>query len=289
MKKNLLYISLLFSCTMLKAQVPNPGFEYFNQDFSVSNWGNVYLFNGTDSIVLDGYSFYTPTSDAHSGQTAIELHNAMNFTTGDVVVGAISADTDSVFSAWSMFENVPLQTAPDHLGFYYKYFPVGSDTAMATLAVYDINGNLLGDVHIVISGVTSTYTYASAPINYISVGFPATAFINFSNSIYGAPANFGTRFLIDDVEINPVTAVDEKAKGDDAMQLFPNPAKDHLTVMRNTKDFSFYIYNVEGQPILIGLGSGGTVTIPVGNLSPGIYIMKTSDGKGVERRTFVVE
>lgn len=288
MKKILIYICLLFLTLTVKAQVPNPGFEYLNPDFTVSNWGNMYAWGINDSIMFDGYGLYGPSPDAHTGQNAMELRNAMNFTTNEVMVGAVTADTDSVYASWGgVFELFPVTTVPDHLGFYYKYIPVGNDMAMATLAVYDANGVMIGDVNMVLPPA-GTYTYAAQPVNYSSPGVPASAFLNFSNAIPGSPANFGTRLVIDDIEINPATAVGENVKSKDELQLFPNPAKTDITIAHRNTKFDFYIYNVHLQPMEIGTATGNT-TIPVGSLSPGVYIMQTSDENGVHHASFVVE
>jgi hypothetical protein len=104
---------LYFSVT---AQIPNSGFEQLNADGTVRNWGGVYLLpmyidssgnSFVDSIVFDNY-FYFHTNDAHWGNSAIEMRNAWDYTTNQGMAGGVSADTDTVYSAWGSFETFPI-------------------------------------------------------------------------------------------------------------------------------------------------------------------------------------
>jgi len=111
--KLLLLITFAFSTFKVQAQIiPNNSFEILNPDNTLSNWGNVYITSVwldslgnsfTDSVVIDN-QYYAPTSDAHSGSTALELRNAWNFTTGTGIAGAVASDVGFSFQFMGVIE-----------------------------------------------------------------------------------------------------------------------------------------------------------------------------------------
>lgn len=286
--KKITFIFLMCT-TGLFAQIPNAGFENLNSDNTTCNWGNVYMWSGNDSIVWDNNWFYASTTDAHSGQRAIELSNAYNYTTGNIVPGAIVADTDSVYMAWGGFEIIPVTHAPLDFGFYCKFIPQGNDLAFASLELFDSMMTNVGSAYIVVGGMVPVYTYFSAPVNYAispNPQIPAFACIKFSNCIPGGQASFGTRLLIDDVTFGTTASINESA--DAEFSLYPNPATDVLNVNAKMERFHIYIYNASGQVIQILPGRAPSFQFPLHDLPPGIYTAEVSDGSTAARKKFIV-
>lgn len=72
--------------------------------------------------------------------------------------------------------------------------------------------------------------------------------------------------------------------------LFPNPAKDILTVnlSNNNNEIYYSIYNVIGGKITEGIVSDNLSVIDVSNYSNGMYFLKLSDGKSETTKKFLV-
>ncbi|MBK6988970.1 MAG: hypothetical protein IPH33_12505 [Bacteroidetes bacterium] len=85
-----------------KAQIPNGDFEALLYDGTLSNWGNITLFaviidsagnTIQDSLIFDG-PFCGVTTDAHSGNYALEMRNMFNLqTNNDQWVRSVDEDS----------------------------------------------------------------------------------------------------------------------------------------------------------------------------------------------------
>jgi hypothetical protein len=265
-------------------------FENLNNDGTVSNWGNMYLFpmwidtDGTsyvDSIVFDNYWFYIPTTDALLGNTAMELSNAWDFTTNQGIAGSMTADTDSVFSSWSSFEVFPIQSQPFNFSFFYKYFPVNNDTGVATLQLFDSSMNQVGEAVIFISGTVSNYTLATTPVTYSAPEMPAFAYINFRTAVYGSQASFGTRLLIDGVMFNYVTIGIRDPYLKDAIKIYPNPFTDEISVndytLAENEKRVIEVFDVYGRTVYSGYMFAEEATLETNTWQSGIYFVRMKD------------
>ncbi|MBK7431217.1 MAG: hypothetical protein IPI62_09885 [Bacteroidetes bacterium] len=104
----LIILSMFLKNVETKAQIPNGDFEALLYDGTLSNWGNITLFaviidsagnTIQDSLIFDG-PFCGVTTDAHSGNYALEMRNMFNYTTNETINGWASVDEDSTYSAW---------------------------------------------------------------------------------------------------------------------------------------------------------------------------------------------
>lgn len=278
-------IAFLLKVSLLYAQIPNNGFEQFNSDGTLRNWGNVYLLpmyvdsagnSYVDSIVFDNYLFF-PTSDAHWGSTAMEMRNAWDFTTGQAIVGAVTADNDSSFAAWGAFEtiSIPPQSQPFNFSFFYKYFPVNNDTAQAIVQVFDSSMNQLGEAEIFITSTATNYTLATAPIIYSVPGTVAFAFIHFRTAAYGSQASFGTRFLVDDVMFNYVTGINSN-EATKKTEVYPNPFTDelHINFPGDAKEAGLKVFDVMGKEVYTQSVEVFQTKIETAAWQTGIYFAK---------------
>ncbi|MEO8146354.1 MAG: T9SS type A sorting domain-containing protein [Bacteroidia bacterium] len=294
-------IALSLNVITAKAQIPNCGFENLNADNTISNWGNIYLFaiiidsNGVshpDSIVFDN-QFYAPTNDSHSGSWAMEMRNAYDFTANEGIAGSVSADTDSVFMGWSSFQMIEVQSPPTNMSFYYKYFPVNNDSAVARLLVLDSWANQIGEAIIVVSGTVSNYTSATTPVVYSAPGVAAYVVMNFNNFYTSMPGvnqpGLGTRFLVDDLSINWTTGINEVSTNDGMFNIYPNPASNQLNIKTNyNKEIHYNIYNMYGQLVLQSNLQPSDAIIPLDKLINGPYNIELITGNKSERHSFVV-
>jgi hypothetical protein len=299
MRKRLCVALLVLAGFTLKAQVPNSGFEILNSNNNTAFWGEAHLITiwldssgaHTDSILYDdpGGRLYFPTTDAYQGMYALELRNAFNYTTGSPMVGnaKLSADSNDYSAFGGNF--VAVVQHPLDLSFYYKFFPAGPDTATATISVYDSMGVEIGNRTIEITDMANSYTYVSEHINYFLPGVAAYISMEFYNAKQGSPVTFGTRFQIDEVNLNMVGLKEKNGPGEELI-CYPMPVTDVLRVRSNglSGHLQGHIADMLGN-IVLQLDENYTYSaaVDVTSLAPGVYIIEVQSPEGLIKKKFV--
>jgi Secretion system C-terminal sorting domain len=287
--KKYLKLTLLTSIFGMKAfaQIPNAGFECINASNIVCNWGTGFVFTAslgndgmlhTDSIVFDNMRFDLPSLDAHTGNQAIEISNAWNYTQNVALAGRILASTDSSFSSYATF--VPITYNPQYFSFYYKYLPVGGDSAIASLKVYDTASNEIGAGTIIMSSAATNYTLAQTNVVYTSSDVAAFVVMSFRTAVN--QINMGTRLLVDDVSFQNLLATQNLTK-ENSFSFYPNPAVDIIT-LNNTQNTKVEIVNELGSVVL---QQNKAASIDISQLSKGFYYLKVYAGDKIEIKKFL--
>lgn len=221
-------IALAFTSLSSNAQILNPGFEDLRSDGGVAKWGSIFLqqFPSPCGGYIFDSALYFSSTDAHSGARALELRNAK---CGDEHFAGnvhLMTNDEAYFDLGAAYSGV----SPKTFSFYYKFLPVGNDTAAITLQIQNENEEVIATTSVQITERASTYTLATMPIDYIGSGVVSRVMITIANSNGTSPANFGTRFLVDDIaltgEANAVTVQIESGR---SIRCFPNPATSAVT------------------------------------------------------------
>lgn len=296
MKKNYFILMLLLVvapfCT--QAQVVNGDFENVKPNFLPSNWGMTFLqqfgFDENGNPVGDQISFtwcfpsmVYASMEAKTGQYAMEISNAFNWTTETVIPGVatIFADSNEDSPGWN--PGIPVEPGASVilLGFDYKFMPVGDDIAEAKLQVVDENGNELGSTSLDISGVHNTYEYVYAPINVTQAGTPAFMYISFNMAKEGSTPSFGTRLIVDNVIVNFSSLVvnDNDNKG---VKVYPTLVDNEINVVPNgfADTVSYKVINSEGRVIkqnTVTQDSTYEYKMNLSDLNPGVYFLNIQD------------
>jgi hypothetical protein len=289
-------VDVLSLCTgTVQAQIPNPGFEKLDSEGHVTNWGKMYLFiieveidsNGevhyhSDSILYDT-GFYFPTSDAHSGERAMEMRNAYNVTRGIGIAGSvIMSANDSVYDGFS--SPVTIHEQPISFNFYYKYFPVNNDSAIASMTLFDAEGNTIGEATTLLYDTTDTYTLASVPVVYTRDAQVASASMYFSTSNYNPMPSYGTRLIVDDVFLTSSTGFNgPKAVN---INLYPNPASHSFHIGGDGELRSVMIRNLLGKEVL-NMQSNSS-HIDCSSLAEGLYMVTVQTAEGIGSAKLVI-
>lgn len=277
-----------------KAQIPNSGFETLNPENNISQWSKTFLtviiIDSTgeshgDSIVFDSpnHALYLPTTDAHSGQYALEMRNAFNFTSNTGIAGGAILSAEESYSIG--FE-VPVPCTPilpESFSFYYKYFPLATDSAQAVVNLFDVDGIQVGEALVTLGGTVSNYTFVSTPIVYSDLRPVESISISFATSSYGNQPTFGTRFLVDDVSFDGSLGLDEL---ENSLSVFPNPANSSFEIDGLTGNESVGISDLNGR--VIELNSDENHPINCSTWSNGIYLLKVSNANGTSVKKFLV-
>jgi hypothetical protein len=80
--------------------------------------------------------------------------------------------------------------------------------------------------------------------------------------------------------VNPLSSVNE-VSNDLVVEVYPNPASDNVTVMYNAVNgnATLEIYDMTGKVVGTEIISKATTVVDLKKLSPGIYLIRISDGK----------
>ncbi|MBK8585785.1 MAG: T9SS type A sorting domain-containing protein [Bacteroidetes bacterium] len=294
----LIILSMFLKNVETKAQIPNGDFEALLYDGTLSNWGNITLFaviidsagnTIQDSLIFDG-PFCGVTTDAHSGNYALEMRNMFNYTANETINGWASVDEDSTYSAWGSLEFIYTAIQPQEFNFYYKFNSVNGDSGIARLAFYDAVGNIIGEANSIFSSTNTSYSYISIPIYYTSMDPVAYYSLNFSTyyslADYPTGPNFGTRLTIDDITFSGTTGI---AGMEDITEpiLFPNPCTDFISV-KNIERTLFKIYNLNGEVIQLGEIDAESKIVLKQQFAKGIYSLELNQGGKLQRKNFVI-
>ena len=172
-------------------------------------------------------------NDAHSGNFALRIETVeISFfgedpdTIGYITTGSVGDDgIDGGF---------PYTGQPDKLTGYYKYTPVGNDTAVINVIFSKYNSGT-GETdelfdHLIHLPPTSSYTKFELPIQLLEM--PDTANVTIGSSNYAEEENFkgiGSVLLIDDIQFEIIGGTNTPLFVEE-MLLYPNPADDYTTL-----------------------------------------------------------
>lgn len=294
-----LTLTLLSAALLANAQITNGGFEDLNSNAMPQYWqGDIHLLvitidsNGVqhmDSIVYDGGTDYALSTDAHSGQYAMELRNGYNYTQESALIGRVHANSDTTNYQGFPMVSVPIAQRPLSIAFWAKYAPLADDSAEVTVNVLDEAENTIGTGLLAFGGAIPQYTAFEVPIVYTSEDVAAFIQLTFANATYGGTASLGTRLLIDDVSMTVAPdGVGEQALSAPLLNIFPVPADAHCTVRPadGSKVLAVSVLGADGRvissPVLMG------DVLDTGSLSAGSYLLSVRTTTGVSKVRLVV-
>jgi hypothetical protein len=306
MKKNyFMLLILLIVPFCIQSQVVNGNFEAVKPNFLPSNWGMDFF----QEIVIDAqtgevsgdqiqYTWCIPSMvyasmEAKTGQYAMEISNAYNWTTDQVIPGMATLFNNPEQDSPGWNPGVPLEPGSSVLllGFDYKFFPAGNDIAQATLEIVDAEGNELGKTSLDIGGTHSIYEYVYSPIAVTHAGTPAFMYISFSMAKPGSVPTFGTRLIVDNVIVNFSSLIGSENL-DKQAKVYPTLVDSELTVIPNgfSETVSYKIINSEGRvvkQITVTQDSAYEYTMDVGDLNAGMYFLNIQDGTKNSTKKFI--
>jgi hypothetical protein len=252
------------------ALIPGGGFETWIMHSSEDavGWNS---FNFASAVFPPPYA--TKTTDAYSGQYAMKittkLINNNQDTLAHVTNGRILSDD---FSG-----GMRVNMNPKKVTGYYKYTPVGFDSALVALRAYgfDNSGNYKNiDNNLIKLPAAGSYTHFEIGLNYTGWPHIDTLGIAFASSnIYDGHqwAKEGSVLIIDSLSIEyyPVgiaeTGIEKQAK------VYPNPASDiiHFDFDKNITGAGINIYDSRGVQVKSTKMNSNAVDIS--DLPTGLY------------------
>jgi len=208
--------SLHFVGTGITQQIVNGDFE---------NWSDVSYEEPDDWSTINAATSDGPkdavvkTTDSHSGSYALRFETIEFF--GDT----INFMTNGSFGDTSIVGGHPFSIVFDTLVGYYKYSPIGLDTAGIAL-IFSRNGNSIGNAFTQLSS-TSSYTKFSVP--FVLPQTPDSLRID----LYSSTSNpsVGSTLFIDNLKLKSIiTSIDQDHPDIQMVKLYPNPANQLLNL-----------------------------------------------------------
>jgi hypothetical protein len=179
------------------------------------------------------------------------------------------------------------------LGGYYKYYPVGLDTAFIDGFTSRYDGGSMTTINIEQGMIpliaASTWTYFEVPINYNSWPFVDTINVSFaSGNISGGYSGLGSALYLDALSLSyfPVSVKEIADAKPLEMSIFPNPANWLVQIsfngsveengeIRITDAYGRIVYKKE----YLGSNPKESLTLDVSALSAGLYFVKIETPK----------
>lgn len=286
MKKIKLYLLalLIINCQLSIINCiaqPNGGFE---------NWSNVLNYETpTNWQTLNFLSAFTPPNpvsafkasgvDKHSGNYALKLKTI--FVNNNPVPGTINDTIGYVFtgkviiSPPSLKLGIPYSGRPEKLDFWAKYIPVGGDKGGVTVILTKSNGtttDTIANGDIILDSTVLSYTLYQINLNYYSAEMPDTVIIGFTSSYKDEIARVGSSLYLDDVAFAGWVGIDEQSINMDKINIYPNPAKDAVTIYAPVEDAdNIEVLDVSGKLMGIYKIQNYQANINLALFAEGIY------------------
>lgn len=293
MKKYYFLLVLMIGATLLSSAqtITNGDFETWTDQgayFEADGWENPNADIATMGQTVVEPSDVSPQSGSYSAYLETKSMGFFNMagalTTGSYVTVP--------FQGSYIKGGVAFTDKPTSLKFYYKCNPVANDNCYVGVNLYK-NGTVVADAVFTNSNVVDTWTEVDLALNYHSQEVPDTMNIIICSSNYVVTGGFmdagkvGSKLWIDNMRLEGQVGVNEV--GVEQFQVYPNPATTNLFVDFPGRNISSIdILSASGQTVKgKEVSSDKDIIVEIGELKPGVYFMKLSDGQQVWMKQFI--
>jgi len=192
----------------------------------------------------------------------------------------------------------PYNQRPVKMSCYYKTILINNDSsAIATfLTKYNTTTNqrdTIASAGKLFYSNVDTWTYLEIPFTYLSTETPDTMGIILSAT--ANPDGFGNEgceLYIDEIEFEIPASIDDNTSKISEFNIFPNPAKDELTVTyTGSPEKSFIrIFDLQGKELFSSVFSTTQKTISLKGIASGAFSIRIENEKEIiYRSTFIKE
>jgi hypothetical protein len=270
---------------------PNGEFENWTMlnGIEPDNWTTLNYVTSTS-----GSPYATKTNDKHSGDWAIQIRNVTSF-----VGETIGYLTNGQFQGFNSIGGLGVDQNPSVVSGYYKYTPIGTDTAQAAMTTYyyDEAGQttVILEQQVVNLPPAADFTYFEVPLLYNSNPMVDTINISFAAGLMENGLTPGSKLLLDDIAIEyyPVS-VSEHEMASTTITVYPNPCSDFIDISDRTGSAivgTFMLFDNLGREVFstdLSVKASATHRINLPDLTEGLYYYKILDqGKEVGGKLFI--
>lgn len=237
------------------------------------------------SLMSASPSTVTKSTDAHSGSYSAQV-KTLNID-GDTIGFLTNGDFDED----GPFGGMHVDANPKKLTGYYKYTPVGPDTAVFALLSYRYDAQsgttITLDSSFVALPPTAGFVQFTASLTYNTWPYADTVGIVFASSNLSGDGSFvgiGSELLVDDLSLEYYPVGVEENESAIKASVYPNPANDqfYIEYAANQGNIQFELYNLIGSKVMsrtINTSSASKEIISTNGLQKGIYLYTLVSGE----------
>jgi hypothetical protein len=283
MNYNLLLVAaLMLLVPRVNAQdtLANSGFESWTNQGTYEDLADWNTLNPLSSALGVITATKTTGADVHTGSYGLKLQSKSVL--GTIRPGVLTTGVINVANS-TIGGGVPVNSRPVYLSGWYKYAPVGIDTAL--ISVVFTKWDAVGDSQIIIgvggfteTGTVSTYTPFSVEIDYRSADVPDTALIIITSGSNLAP-QLNSALIVDDVDFSYTAVGILNRVAIEPISFHPNPAQGFVT-FTNYNAQQLNILSLEGKLVFTTELTAGQSRVDLKGFTKGLYILNAVDAKG---------
>jgi len=277
MKKSVILFLCLFSGSAVFSQIPNSGFE---------NWEN-YTDYGEGEQNCPPNVYQKPVSWVGALPRSCQIKsfsiekNSESYPAGTgsysmVIKSDTINDSNGIassfenFAQWPFPPSFPIHYRPTSLCLYYKFFPQYGDTMVVACRFYK-NGVLIGNPAYTSLNTVSNWTALQIPMEYYTAEVPDSATILMTTFITRPHNN--SRLYVDNISFDTFILAETPSVSSSVPEIYPNPSGDYLNFKGLTGNQSLEVYDISGRCIMhTVLGINNRMDVRV--LSSGLYFIK---------------
>jgi hypothetical protein len=323
MKKRLQFfttIVLLLTIHATKAQLINPGFETWTNDFLVptamnpnsgnatTGWWDYNYFNS--SFLGSSPISVTRCSDTvHSGSYSVRLQTRVYTPTswnyynawGTPFIGHPYNDTLGILfngnanvSNQSYAPGIPFTQKITQFKIYYQYKPNGNDTAVFRVSLVNQRNLVAGGIFKTnVSTGASGWQQATINMTYVNSLTPDSMWVLISSSSLDKNPKAGSILWLDDASVSLPTGVNEILRDNNEIEIFPNPTSGVFTIQSNfvSNEFLFIeVYDILGKKVHDSVENRhSNYIVDISQQPKGIYFVKCYKGDKCITRKIIVQ
>jgi hypothetical protein len=230
-----LFVASLMISALIRAQVPNAGFESWTAG-NPDGWA-------CSNVPAAGLINIFQSTDSHTGNYACR-GNVVDFygtPMGPVIQSGPAARGFAVSQQYHSLE------------LYYKFAPLGGDRFAVNAALLK-NGNPIAQAIAALPATVDAYTHLTVPFNYTTTDTPDTCIIQISinGPTTGTDLHVGSVMYVDDLLLSLSTGTGPALAATSRGKPFPDPAVDiiHIPVPSDDQGpYSIIISDLQGRVI----------------------------------------
>jgi len=297
-----IFMSLSF---IINAQIPNNGFEIWENYPDPENPDNVY--QKPDQWV--GLLPNSPSTYSFSIEKNMDSYPAGTGQYSMIIKPDIANGVDGVATSYDIMSDdicgeylppaFPINYRPTSLFLYYKYLPEDGDSMRVACNFYK-NRVIIGGFDYNSPQMVSDWTLLEVPITFNTSDIPDSATIILT-TFYNAQHN-GSRLYVDNLNFDTqITSVKESIGSDQPnsfalLQNYPNPFNSTTTIkysVYNTSIVTLKLYNVSGKEVATLLNDkrmpgNYTIELNTTNLPSGVYYYQIFSGSFKDTKKLIL-
>lgn len=262
---------------------PNGGFESWKEviieepdDWTTLNFAG---------IVNQNYSA-SKSIDAYDGSYAIKVQNVAVF---EDTIGLI---TNGLLNENGPYGGMAVDNTPDKITGYYKYIPVGTDTAYAAAILFKFDGTKSNIVDMVSVPLFASNSYQKfeLALSYDKFDADTLDLIFSSGPLFfdNTSANPGSALYLDNLSITYKTnGLIDRSEPD--ISIYPNPAHENIQINTLDKTSEISIFDMNGKLVFQNLKHKINEPVPISGLMPGAYKISIKSANKTYLKTLIIK